>query len=144
MRIFSAMRPKRFVEAVRGLRFAEVLDDGDLPRFEDLLLEAGRTLGKPILVGFRVRGPVVRIFWVIITAAGPATDDDLAGLPPSEAGYVAFELRYCMSEGPTAQLDDLDEAKPPELKDSPAMLVSYPGRVSWEKLNRVSEQLLDS
>jgi hypothetical protein len=41
-------------------------------------------------------------------------------------------------------VDDLDEAKPPELKDSPAMLVSYPGRVSWEKLHRVSEQLLDS
>ena len=138
------MRARRFVEAVKHLKFGEVLDDRDVHRVHDLYAEAIEHSEDHVLVGFRLRGPVVRIVWAAIEVIGPVADKDLPpGIPPSEAGYL--ELRFdgfWFSEGPTAELADLDEAKPPDLKDASAVLVSYPGRVSWEKLRETSERLL--
>ena len=138
------MRAKRFVEAVKQLKFAEVLLDGDFRRVNDLYAEAIEHSEDHVLVGFRVRGPVVRIAWAAIEVIGPVVDKDLPpDIPPSEAGYL--ELRFdglWFTEGPTAELAELDDAKPPDLKDAPVVLVSYPGRVSWEKLRQTSERLL--
>jgi hypothetical protein len=138
------MRAKRFVEAVKQLKFADVLLDGDFRRVNDLYAEAIEHSEDHVLVGFRVLGPVVRIVWAAIEVIGPAADKDLPpDIPPSEAGYL--ELRFdglWFTEGPTAELAELDDAKPTDLKDAPAVLVSYPGRVSWEKLRQTSERLL--
>jgi hypothetical protein len=135
------MKAKRFVEAVMQLKFAEVLDDGDFRRVNDLYAEA---IEDHVLVGFRVRGPVVRIVWAAIEVIGPVADKDLPpDIPPSEAGYLGLRFDgLWFTEGPTAELAELDDAKPPDLKDASAVLVSYPGRVSWEKLRQTSERLL--
>jgi hypothetical protein len=93
-------------------------------------------------------GPVVRIVWAVIEVIPLRllTDKDLApGLPPSEKGWEGWDLRLdrlTFAQGPTAELADLDDAKPSGLEDSPAVLVSYPGRVSWEKARQTSERLL--
>ena len=141
------MRAKRFVEAMTELRWADVLNDQDVRRVQDLLVEAIERSADHVLVGFRVRGPVVRIAWaaVELIPLGSLTDNkDLApGLPPGD--YEGWDVRLdglWFSEGPTAELAELDEAKPDDLKDSPAILFSYPGRVSWEKLRQTSERLL--
>jgi hypothetical protein len=138
------MKPKRFVEAVKELKFAEVLDDRDYRRVIDLYVGAAEHSEDHVLVGFRVRGPVVRIVWVAIEVIGPVADKDLPpDLPPSEAGYMAMRFDgLTSSEGPTAGLAELDEAKPSGLEDAPAVLFSYPGRVSWEKLLQTAERLL--
>lgn len=131
-----------------SLKLADVLDDRDLHRVYDLVAEAEEHSADRVLVGFRVRGPVVRIAWAVIEVIplGPLADKDLPpNLPPAEEGYEGWDLqldRLTFSQGPTAELADLDDAKPPDLRDSPAMLVSYPGRVSWEKLRQTSERLL--
>jgi hypothetical protein len=139
------MKAKRFVEAVKQLKFAEVLDDGAFRRVNDLYAEAIEHSEDHVLVGFRVRGPVVRIVWVAVEVIGRVANKDLPpDIPPSEVGYWQ-QLRFdglWFSEGPTAELAELDDAKPPDLKDSRAVLVSYPGRVSWEKLRQASERLL--
>jgi hypothetical protein len=126
------------------LKFAEVLNDRDFRRVIDLYVEAIEHSADHVLVGFRVRGPVVRIVWAAIAVSGPVAEKDLPpDIPPSEAGYSAMRFDgLWFSEGPTAELTELDDAKPPDLKDSPAVLVSYPGRVSWEKLRQTSERLL--
>ena len=145
-RYLRCMRAKRFVETVKQLKFAEVLDDGDLRRVLDLYAEANEHSADHVLVGFRVRGSVVRILWAVIEVIpfDPATAKDLApDLPPSEDGY--FCLRFdglTFSQGPTAELAELNDAKPSGLEDAPAVLLSYPGRVSWEKLRRTAERLL--
>ena len=59
------MRAKRFVEAVKQLNFADVLDDGALRRVNALYVEAIEHSANHVLVGFRVRGPVVRIVWAV-------------------------------------------------------------------------------
>jgi hypothetical protein len=83
------MRAKRFVEAVKQLKFAEVLLDGDFRRVNDLYAEAIEHSEDHVLVGFRVRGPVVRIVWAAIEVIGPVADKDLPpDIPPSEAGYL--------------------------------------------------------
>jgi hypothetical protein len=144
------MRPKRFVEAARELRWEKVLDDRDVHRVTCLFVEAVEQSADRVLVGFRVRGPVVQIVWAVIEVIrlGPLEGKDLApGLPPDAESYEGWDFRLdglTFAEGETAELADLDEAKPPQLKDSPAILVSYPGRVSWEKLQRVTEQLFES
>ena len=81
---------------------------------------------------------------------GPAADKDLADNAPDLLARASADavgdlasLRldgFWFSEGPTADLADLDEAKPPGLGDTPAVLSSYPGRVSWEKLRQTSER----
>jgi hypothetical protein len=89
------MKAKRFVEAVMELKFAEVLDDRDFRRVNDLYVEAIEHSVDRVLVGFRVRGPVVRIVWAVIEviSIGSVTDEDLApNLPPSEAGYEAWDI----------------------------------------------------
>jgi hypothetical protein len=142
------MKAKRFVEALMELKFAEVLDDRDVRRVNDLFVEAIEHSADHVLVGFRVRGPVVRIVWAVIEVIplGPLADKDLApGLPPSEEGWEGWDVRldgFTFAQGPTAELTDLDEAKPSGLEDAPAILVPYPGRVSWEKLRQTSERLL--
>ena len=144
------MRPKRFVEAVRRLEWTEVLDDQDVRRVHLLCAKAAENSADRVLVGFRVRGPVVLIVWAVIEVIrlGPLEGKDLApGLPPDAESYEGWDFRLgglTFAEGQTAELADVDEAKPPQLKDSPAILVSYPGRVSWKKLQRVTEQLFDS
>jgi hypothetical protein len=142
------MRPKRFVEALMDLKFSDVLDDRDVQRVLGLLTEATEHSEDHVLVGFRVRGSVFRVVWAVIEVIprGTLTDNkDLSpGLPPSEAGYEGWDFqldRLTFSEGPTAELADLDDAKPPDFKDSPAILVSYPGRVSWDKLRQTTERL---
>jgi hypothetical protein len=138
------MRAKRFVEAVKQLQLPKVLDDGDYRRVVDLYKEAIEHSADHVLVGFRVPGHVVQIVWVAIEVLGDATDKDLPpDIPPSEAGYM--QLRFdglWFSEGPTAELADLDDAKPDDLMESPAILFSYPGRVSWKKLRQTSERSL--
>jgi hypothetical protein len=139
-RTLCCMRPKRFIEAVKHLKFADLLDDEDLRRVQKLYVEAMEHSADRALVGFRVRGPVVRIVWAVIEVIplGSLADKDLApDLPPSEQGYEGWDLRLdgiTFSQGPTAELTDLDEAKPNGLEDAPAVLVPYPGRVSWEEL----------
>jgi len=134
------MKAKRFVEAVKQLKFAEVLDDRDFRRVNELYVEAMEHSADRVLVGFRVRGPVVRIVWAVIEVIplGALADKDLPpNLPPSEEGYEGWDLRLDslrFAQGPTSELAELDDAKPPDLKDAPAILVSYPGRVSWEEL----------
>jgi hypothetical protein len=141
------MRAKRFVEGVMQMELREVLDDGDFGRVLDLSFEAIENSTDHVLVGFRVRGPVLRIVWAVIEVIplDPLTDEDLPpSLLPGE-GWKGRDLRLdglWFSEGLTADLDELDEAKPPELKDAPAILVSYPGRVSWEKLRQTFERPL--
>jgi hypothetical protein len=109
------MKAKRFVEAVMQLKFAEVLDDEDFRRVNDLYVEAIEHSVDRVLVGFRVRGPVVRIVWAVIEVipVGPLADEDLApGLPPSEAGYEAWDARldrFTFTQGPTAELAELEE-----------------------------------
>jgi hypothetical protein len=62
-------------------------------------------------------------------------------LPPGT--YEGFRFDgLTFSQGPGAEVADLDEAKPGGHEDSPAILFSYPGRVSWEKLLQTSERLL--
>jgi hypothetical protein len=142
------MKAKRFVEAVMQLNFAEVLDDRDFRRLNDLYVEAAEHSAGRVLVGFRVRGPVVRIVWVVIEVIplGPLADKDLPpNLPPSKEGYEGWDGRFdglTFSQGPTAELTDLDDAKPSGLEDAPAVLVSYPGQTSWEELLQTSERLL--
>ena len=144
------MKAKRFVEAVGHLRFAEVLDDADFQRVKDLFVEAVEQSADHALVGFRVRGHVVLIFWAVLEVIppGPVTDKDAADLAPDllassgEGELSSLRLDgFWFSEGPTAELADLDEAKPPGLEDAPAVLFSYPGRVSWEKLRQTSKRL---
>jgi hypothetical protein len=48
------------------LKFAEVLDDRDFRRVNDLYVEAIEHSVDRVLVGFRVRGPVVRIVWAVV------------------------------------------------------------------------------
>jgi hypothetical protein len=141
------MRPKRFVEAVMELKFAEVLDDEDFRRVQNLFVEGIEHSADRVLVGFRVRGPVVRIVWAVIEVipVGLLAGKDLAPLPPSEAGWEGWDLRlegFTFSQGPTAELADLNDAKPDGLEDAPAIVVSYPGRVSWEKLRQTADRLL--
>jgi hypothetical protein len=138
------MNAKRFVEAVKQLKFAEVLDDRDVHRVLDLYKEAEEHSADHVLVGFRVRGPVVRIVWAAIEVIGPVANKEVPpDIPPSEAGYLALRFDgLWFSEGPTAELADLDDAKPTNLEDAPAILVSYPGRVSWEELRQTSERFL--
>jgi hypothetical protein len=148
------MKAKRFVEAVMKLKWAEVLDDRDVRRVHALYAEAAEHSADHVLVGFRVRGPVARVVWAVIELIpfGPLTDEDLApDLPPGDYEGWDFRLdRLTFSQGPTAELaelDDaelaeLDDAKPDGLEDSPAILVTYPGRVSWEKLRQTAERLL--
>lgn len=129
------------------LKFAEVLDDQDFRRVHNLYAEAVEHSADHLLVGFRVRGPVVRIVWAVVEVIplGTLADKDLApNLPPSEDGYEGWDFRldgFTFSQGPTAELTDLDDAKPSGLEDAPAVLVSYPGRVSWEKLRQTSDRL---
>jgi hypothetical protein len=104
----------------------------DLRRVQKLYVEAMEHSADRALVGFRVRGPVVRIVWAVIEVIplGSLADKDLApDLPPSEQGYEGWDLRLdgiTFSQGPTAELTDLDEAKPNGLEDAPAVLVPYP------------------
>jgi len=127
------------------LNLAEVLDDRELGRVHDLYVEAVEHSADHVLVGLRVRGPVVRIVWAVIELIplGPLADNDLApGLP--SGNYVGWDFRLdglTFSQGPTAELTNLNDAKPSGLEDAPAILVSYPGRVSWEKLRQTSERL---
>ena len=60
------MKPKRFIEAVKELNFPEVLDDADFGRVQALYVEAVDQSADRVLVGFRVRGPVVRIVWAVV------------------------------------------------------------------------------
>jgi len=141
------MKPKRFIEAVKELNFPEVLDDADFGRVQALYVEAVDQSADRVLVGFRVRGPVVRIVWAVVEVipVGLLAKKDASALPPSEEGWEAWDFRLdglTFVQGPTAELDDLDDAKPDGLEKSPAALFSYPGRVSWEKLREASEQLL--
>src|SRR5829696_3000689 len=76
------MRAKRFVEAVKQLKFAEVLLDGDFRRVNDLYAEAIEHSEDHVLVGFRVRGPMVRIVWAAIEVIGSVADKDL---PPDHS-----------------------------------------------------------
>ena len=130
------------------LKFGDLLDDGDVRRVNDLLVEGIDQSADHVLIGFRVKGPVVRIVWakVEVIALGSLADKDLApNLPPSEEGYEGWDFRLdglTFVQGPTAELTDLDEAKPDGLEDAPAILVPYPGRVSWEKLRQTAERLL--
>jgi hypothetical protein len=142
------MRPKRFVKALRHLKFDEVLEDQDVERVTGLFREAINHSADHVLVGFRVRGPVFRVVWAVVEVIplGTLTDkEDLnPGLPPSEAGYEAWDFYldgFTFSEGPGAELVDLDDAKPPKFKDSPTILLSYPGRVSWDKLQETTERM---
>jgi hypothetical protein len=74
------MRPKRFVKAVMGLKWAEVLDDGDVRRVQELYREAIEHSADHALVGFRVPGPVVQIVWAVVEVIplGQVTGEDLA------------------------------------------------------------------
>jgi hypothetical protein len=89
------------------LRWWEVLDDRDLDRVQNMYVEAVERSADHLLVGFRVRGPVVRIVWAVSERLGPGVDKDL---PPDLASFRFDGLWF--SEGPTADLE-LDEAKPP-------------------------------
>ena len=137
------MREKRFVEAVQQLKFAEILkDEEDFSRVNDLLGEAFNGQADRVLLGFRVRGPVIRILWAVIEVikVGPLTEEDRpAGLPP-DGDFEAVDLhfdRFVMTQGTAAELDELKDAKPDGLKESPAALVAAPGRISWKKLLRL-------
>jgi hypothetical protein len=143
------MRPKRFVEAVKGLKFREVLNEEDFGRVQSLYVEAIDNSADRVLVGFQVRDPAVRIVWarVKVIPVGLLEEEEVvaSALPPSEERYEAWDFRLdglTFVEGPTGELSDLDEAKPDGLENSPAVLFSYPGRGSWEKLRQVFEQSL--
>jgi hypothetical protein len=140
------MEAKRFVEAVKRLNWVEVLDDEDLRRVHSLYAEAAERSAGHVLVGFRVPGPVVRIVWVVVELIplGLLTGEDLApDLPPGDWEGYDFRLdRLTFAQGPTAELAELDDAKPDGLEGSQAILLAYPGPVSWDELRQTAERLL--
>src|SRR5829696_3431601 len=93
------MRAKRFVEAVKQLKFAEVLLDGDFRRVNDLYAEAIEHSEDHVLVGFRVRGPMVRIVWAAIEVIGSVADKDL----PPDHSAIRGRLRGTPLRRPLAQ-----------------------------------------
>jgi len=142
------MRPELFIEAVKRLDLAEVLDRQDDDRVRSPSAQAVKDSDRFILVGFRVRAPMVRIVWAIIEVVpvGQLTRDELPpGLPPTDSGWEAWDLKLdgvSLVQGPTGEPYDINDAKPPGRRDQPAVIVPYPGRVSWEKLRQTAERLV--
>jgi hypothetical protein len=140
-RTLCCMRPKRFIEAVKHLKFADLLDDERPPSRPEALRGGDGTLGRPCAR----RLPST---WSCGSDRLGRHRGDSAWLPGGQGsrsrssairaeGYEGWDLRLdgiTFSQGPTAELTDLDEAKPNGLEDAPAVLVPYPGRVSWEEL----------
>ena len=141
------MEAERFIEAVSEMRLAEVLDDRDLRCVHALLAKAIDGSADRVLVGFRVRDPVKWIVWAEIEMiqVGQVTGEDLApGLPPSEEGYEAWDFRcdgfWLMEPAKGRRWLNSIKAKPPELEDLPAVIVSYSGRLSWQELDQALRQ----
>jgi len=125
------MKPKRFIEAVKELNFPEVLDDADFGRVQALYVEAVDQSADRVLVGFRVRGPVVRIVWAVVEVipVGLLAKKDASALPPSEEGWEAWDFR----------LDGLTSCRGPRRN---SMTSTMRSQTAWRNRPRLSSLTL--